>query len=123
MPRLESLSADNFIASPGNSGLSVLRNLKQVSIAHIAGDAMAVVRLPETVRSLKLGGTPGKLDLGSCKKIDKVQLHAGGGRLNWAKVPELKWVLRCPSLRELTLDDAADADVSAVAAESPRCAS
>ena len=58
----------------------------------------------------------GRLDLASCKKIDKVQLLAGRGGLNWSEVPELKWVLTCRGLRELTLDDAADADVSAVAA-------
>ena len=47
MPHLERLSVDNFFPSPGNPGLSVLRNLKQISIAHIAGDAAIVVRLPE----------------------------------------------------------------------------
>ena len=115
MPGLERLSVDTFVASAGHSDLSVLKNLKQIEVFHVMGDLPAVVRLPETVRSLRWIAGMDKVDIRSCKNIERVQLFAGRGAANWPKNPELNWVYACRGLRELTLDDAADADVSAVA--------
>jgi hypothetical protein len=114
LARLEELSVCWVRLPAAGADLSALRSLK--SFAARSVDEGVLVRLPPGLRRLEITEwTVPRLDLGALKDIQAVSLEVEGPRAEWTTAPAVKWLHACPHLRELTIIDARDRLVPALA--------
>jgi hypothetical protein len=116
LPHLEHLGLHSCNFEPGKANLSVLKNLKSLSLGYLNGESRGQIGVPAKLQRLEADyETFCSLNLQSLQNIENMTVrlnHPLGGD---KKVLSFKWLNSLPKLRELTLDNSIESDVLAIA--------